>query len=445
MNPQDKSSGRFYQTFKVHKPHEPNKAPPGRPITSGSGSITENISHYVQHHIRQLSDKHPAYIQDTPDLLRVLDDIDSVPESAVFVTIDVSALYTNIPRSDGVSAVRDCLNTRENPTVPTEFIVKLLDLLLKWNIFEFNGELYQQLWGTAMGTRCAPNYADIFMAVIDKCICKLAAKHGGGVYPLMLYKRFLDDILMIFTGSTAQLHEFLADINQIHPSIKFTLQHTKPDLPDTSESCDCAPADSIPFLDTSLSFKNNKIVSDLYRKPSDRVQYLLPSSCHPNHVHQNIPFSLSLRIIRICSEPETRDRRLSELRDMLLTRDYPRNIINNAIQKAVAVPRVEALKRVEKSKVSDRPVFTVLYDPRMPSYSNIMRKHWKTMVTTDPMLKEVFPKPPLVAYRRPPNLRQKLIRAKEAKQGYEEMSQVWKRLSCLSICRNWYNCQVCCY
>ena len=38
----------------------------------------------------------------------------------------------------------------------------------------------------------------------------------------------------------------------------------------------------------SISIKNGKIVTDLYRKPTDRVQYLLPSSCHPNHIFNNI-------------------------------------------------------------------------------------------------------------------------------------------------------------
>ena len=33
-------------------------------------------------------------------------------------------------------------------------------------------------------------------------------------------------------------------------------------------------------------------------------------------------------------------------------------------------------------------------------------------MTTDPHLKEVFPLPPLVAYKRPPNIKEKLIRAK---------------------------------
>ena len=48
----------------------------------------------------------------------------------------------------------------------------------------------------------------------------------------------------------------------------------------------------------------------------------LTSSCHPNHVTSNIPYSLALRITRICSEPETRDLRHSELRELLLERDY---------------------------------------------------------------------------------------------------------------------------
>ena len=60
----------------------------------------------------------------------------------------------------------------------------------------------------------------------------------------------------------------------------------------------------------------------MYRKPTDRNQYLLPTSCHPNSVTKNIPYSLALRIIRICSESNTRDKRLAELKVMLLDREY---------------------------------------------------------------------------------------------------------------------------
>ena len=141
-------------------------------------------------------------------------------------------------------------------------------------------------------------------------------------------------------------------------------------------------------------------------------KYLLPSSCHPPHTTQNIPFSLALRIIRICSEPEERDARLLELKDMLLTRDYPRSLINAAVTRALEIPRQEALKKVVRENNSKRPIFVVTFDPRLPSLQKIMKKHWRTMITNDPHLKEVFPSPPLVAYKKPKTIRSIIIRAK---------------------------------
>ena len=81
---------------------------------------------------------------------------------------------------------------------------------------------------------------------------------------------------------------------------------------------------------------------DLYKKPTDRNQYLLPSSCHPKQVTKNIPYSLALRIVRICSKTLARDKRLSELKQMLLDPNYKASIIDAAIKKAKAVPRNEA-------------------------------------------------------------------------------------------------------
>ena len=79
VDPSDKSAARYYQLFKVHKQHTLGSAPPERPIVSGSGSITENISNFVQHHIRDLSTNHPSYVQDTPDMLRYLEDVGELP------------------------------------------------------------------------------------------------------------------------------------------------------------------------------------------------------------------------------------------------------------------------------------------------------------------------------------------------------------------------------
>ena len=70
---------------------------------------------------------------------------------------------------------REALYERNDPKVPTEFIVRLLEIVLKHNIFVFNKDLIIQLIGTAMGARPAPSYANIYKAkTIDAAILKLA-------------------------------------------------------------------------------------------------------------------------------------------------------------------------------------------------------------------------------------------------------------------------------
>jgi hypothetical protein len=55
----------------------------------------------------------------------------------------------------------------------------------------------------------------------------LAAKFGDGIHPVRMWKRFLDDIFIIWTGTLDKLHEFLDALNKMHPTIKFTMNHTK--------------------------------------------------------------------------------------------------------------------------------------------------------------------------------------------------------------------------
>ena len=73
-----------------------------------------------------------------------------------------------------VEFCREALENRTDKSVPTSFLIELLNICLKNNIFEFGGKLYKQLIGTAMGIHPAPSYANIFMAKLDDQIVKLA-------------------------------------------------------------------------------------------------------------------------------------------------------------------------------------------------------------------------------------------------------------------------------
>ena len=139
----------------------------------------------------------------------------------------------------------------------------------------------------------------------------------------------------------------------------------------------------------------------------------MPDSCHSNGTINNIPYSLALRIIRICTKTEKREQRLQELKTLLLQRKYPEPLINRALVRARLVPRQKALRqRVNKQETIKRPIVALKYDPRLPSIPAIQAKHWRAMVSQDKYLNYVFPEPPLVAFRRQDNIKNLLIRSK---------------------------------
>ena len=158
----------------------------------------------------------------------------------------------------------------------------------------------------------------------------------------------------------------------------------------------------------------------------------------PAEVTTNIPFSLGLRINRICSEPEDRDRAYKDLKDMLIQREYPEASIDEAIARSRAIPRGEALRRrADRQTTTKRPTFVVTFDPRLASVKPITHKHWRSMVTQDGYLKKVFPAPPLIAFKRQQNIKDILIKAKVAEEQRNKRNLVG-----MKKCGN---CVVCTY
>ena len=105
-------AGRFYLLPKIHK-----LGNPGRPIISSNGHPTERISEFVDYHLKPLAQTLPSYIKDTPDPLLQLQNLGQLPENAIFVTLDVSTLYTNIPHKESEEACRHFLNTRPQKSI----------------------------------------------------------------------------------------------------------------------------------------------------------------------------------------------------------------------------------------------------------------------------------------------------------------------------------------
>ncbi len=101
--------------------------------------------------------------QDTGDFINKLE-ATQLEENDMLVTIDVSALYTSIPHEEGLSAIHDWMIYNQ---VDAAKVRDLARMVLTKNNFKFNNKTYSQVQGTAIGTRMAPNYAIIFMHMLE--------------------------------------------------------------------------------------------------------------------------------------------------------------------------------------------------------------------------------------------------------------------------------------
>ena len=99
---------RTQQFYLLPKIHKDMNNPPGRPIVSGSGGPTEKIFQFVDHFIGPLVPQSRSYIRDSTHMINILKGFLIIP-NMLLGTLDITSLYTNIPHSEGVQAIKEFL------------------------------------------------------------------------------------------------------------------------------------------------------------------------------------------------------------------------------------------------------------------------------------------------------------------------------------------------
>ena len=119
-----------------------------------------------------------------------------------------------------------------------------------------------------------------------------------------------------------------------------------------------------------------------------------------------------MRVARICSRPEDRNKRLEELGQMLLSRGYNKRMVAGCIAAAKSLDRTSLLQKVVRGEQENRMKYITTFDPRLPGIPAILTQNWQIMVDRDPRLLKAYPKPTQTCYKRPPNPANHLIRAR---------------------------------
>ena len=133
-------------------------------------------------------------------------------------------------------------------------------------LIEFNEQFYLQTQGTAMGTKMAPAYAYLFMGKLKEHLAITSStKH------IHIWKRFIHDILIIWTGTKSEFEQYMHTIKKIHQTMKFTHE-----ISDTE----------LTFLDITL-YRGDRFLSKIkldlrtHIKATNKQLYIYATLYHP--------------------------------------------------------------------------------------------------------------------------------------------------------------------
>jgi hypothetical protein len=248
LYPRTFSLPKFHLLPKVHK-----KTPrlQTRPIIGATNWCTTPVSILFDEKLKKHLSSFPAILRNSQDLIKCLDNIE-LQSTDWLVTIDVVSLYPSIDLN-----LLSYVLYSIDPTFPT-----ISDFITRNNYFTYNNQTFRQTNGIAMGTNCAVNLAQIYLG---RLLDIELLEHAN----IRLYKRYIDDIFMIFNGTEEELIKLFTRVNHMIPGISITYSFSKKETE---------------FLDLKI-FKdlNGTICYTTHQKSQNKYHYLSPKSCHPSH------------------------------------------------------------------------------------------------------------------------------------------------------------------
>ena len=263
----------------------------------------------------------------------------------------------------------------------------LLKFVLNNNIFQFSGRIYHQVCGIAMGTTMAPALASIVVAHYEE-------KYLNNLHQQPLaWKRYIDDVLVVWPYSKADFENFFDGLNKIHPNLKFTMEISYI---------------SIQFLDLTISksfssLRTGLLSTSIYFKHTNTFSYLHGDSFIANHVLKGIAIGEIVRTLRNTS-------------NLGFFRFIKRILIRNFYRRGFPKKAIQAAKRVgfgmrnsylepshRKTLVRPIPVHTKYFNYYPPT-GFIFRAVW-SRILDDPVLSYYFPTAPFAVWYNHPNLK----------------------------------------
>ena len=166
------------------------------------------------------------------------------------ITLDITDMYVNLPIDGITGTTKFWLNRNSNNTEQMkQQTLNVITTLIEQNYFQYNDKLYQPTKGIAMGSPLSSTMAEIYIQYFEN----LHIKHWLESTEIIFYKRYVDDIFIIYDTSKTNEPDICKEINNIDPHLQFKL---------TTEI-----NNTITYMDLAISRGDDDLELSIYRKP----------------------------------------------------------------------------------------------------------------------------------------------------------------------------------
>lgn len=203
----DPSACRTPIIYFLLKFHKDATRPPERPIVNGIESVSACLGQYIDYFLKLIISKTKAYLGDTKQFIQILEQV-PCRSNSILITADVNSLYTIINLSDAILSVKWALLKSDLTSRYRITLLQCLEFCLTKNDFWYNINFCLQIMDVAMGARFAPSVANLFMALWEE-----ESIFQERPSQLKCYKRYIDDLIMIWEGETVSLEAFMLKLN----------------------------------------------------------------------------------------------------------------------------------------------------------------------------------------------------------------------------------------
>ena len=150
--------------------------------------------------------------------------------------------------------------------------------------------------------------------------------------------------------------------------------------------------DILEFLDLQLKFdKVSKLISvDIFSEATNSFTYVIPSTCFPKTIIENIPKGVASRLRRICDSDSKFEKRSAEYQKYLIAREYKPSKVKKQFPVVKNISREEARRPKIKNNFSTTCNLFTQYNPILPNIKTIFKKYLPVLHSNQKMLR-IFP------------------------------------------------------